>query len=267
MQFLRDSLNRILEPTLSQETKLSFEVISPDDWKARYPGTELTRDGIIKAVYGASLQPLGTDESNDSHLYAHGDGNRARRGLLISETPSRLTFTGPTTAPSVYPGSDLHGLAVRIVGSVDGGQNEEETHHGSGIQLVGFSIQPEAGSHPTNVLAVHTVQKPRCGQASCGNKPTLIAGLSDQEHTAIWHGNLSTDSQATHKSPVTPTSSSADDRQSEILGASPGFPTLAQTVQSGINDLLESPLRSSKATAVDIVRKKLGSLSYGTFDT
>jgi hypothetical protein len=267
MQFLRNSLKSILEPTPSQESRLSFEVISPDDWKAQYSGTELTRDGIIQAVYGTSPQSLVSDEGKNSHLSALGDGKNSKRVLDLLMGQSVCTFNGETRAPSVYPGSDLHELIVKPTGSL----NDSQIHHGDGFQVLGFSVQPKTGSTPTHVLAIHTGKNSTC---ACEHKPTMIAGLSDQEYANFWHDILSTDGQTTggpsdDVQSAGPTPSSVNDRQSELVAASDNFPTRGQSVQSGIHDLVKSPIRSPKPTALDIGQTTLGSSSmksYGTFN-
>jgi hypothetical protein len=267
MQFLRNSLKSILEPTPSQESRLSFEVISPDDWKAQYSGTELTRDGIIQAVYGTSPQSLVSDEGKNSHLSALGDGKNSKRVLDLLMGQSVCTFNGETRAPSVYPGSDLHELIVKPTSSL----NDSQIHHGDGFQVLGFSVQPETESPPTHVLAIHTGKNSTC---ACEHEPTMIAGLSDQEYANFWHDILSTDGQTTGGPPddvqsASPTTSGVNDRQSELVAASDNFPTRGLSVQSGIHDLVKSPIRSPQSTALEIGQTTLGSSSiksYGTFN-
>lgn len=172
---VRGFVNHVAPLPLESRT---FDILSPDQWKAQYPASEqdLTADGIFKAVYEANTKhPSATESTPDSSEPAKTADKRSPSVLNLCERTYHWTVQENIPPRSLYPGSEVHDHTVEIVDGLD---------KGDGMRIFGISIQPEPGSHPTNVVGI---EYNRQSVSRHTTRPTLIAGLSDAERDNFWN--------------------------------------------------------------------------------
>jgi hypothetical protein len=241
MSFVPQSVQNFLAPPPPPPTAL---VISAADWHAKHPDQELSVDGLITGAFGPSQTSVGTGKSIQ-RLRGSDDSVDVSRTPRLLRGTAVWTADGDHEAPSVYPNSIIYEHIVRPQGRMDD-QTEAQNNHPKEIRLTGVSILTETGSHPTNAIGIEFGTDSKL-------RPIVIAGLSAPEAFKLWE-NISERFTNTNNE-----SAPNEDVETKFQDLSCKFPSIDQSINSAITDVMRTLIRSPTPVSVEESQKTLGS--------